>query len=350
MPSQQFLLVVGIIFFLLFILSLFVSVKYTKEGFNATPSPSTSPSACPVVTCSPPQSQIWWENEAPKQIVSLISGVSFPVIAKTPTSAINSEFQIPFVQYGSIESSGCIAIDVSTGTYTTKTCNQMDETQLWKIVPIRNQADLISIIEKGKNRYSMLRGTDRTITLPSGVQYGFFMIISKAKDGALALASNGGNITVQTVGNFTSQFWDITRDGPQAPIAVYDTEYLQNNIMNYINPQNPADQRVSVMNPLVPLNAQAGDVYQTVGMGAIGGARAGNSKELNLNLNIDSGSILASLFGGAGTGTGTGSGTGTEGFNLESTSAKKTKNCPSCPSILTDYISKNNIPCYGCNL
>jgi hypothetical protein len=345
MTSQYFFLAAAIICLLLFILSSILSKTQTKEYFNPSPSPSISPTnpPCPVVTCSPPMSDIWWMNEPPKQIVSLISGISFPVIAKTPANSINSDFQIPFIQYGSVQSSGCIAIDENIGTYTTKVCNKDDNTQLWSIVPVRNESDLRTIIQKGQNRYSMLRGDDTTIELPSGVQYGFFMVISKSKDGSFALASNGGNITVQTVGNFTSQFWDITRDTPNASIAIYDTEEL----LNHINPSNPQDQITTLMNPLVPLNAQAGDVYQTVGMGAIGGARGGNSKELNLNLNLNGGDILSALFGGLSQNETDAA--GSEGFNLE-TIAKKTKNCPACPSILTDYISKNNIPCYGCNL
>ena len=351
MTSQHFFLATAIICLLLFIISLFVSK--TKEGFEPSPSPDQTNPPCPVITCTPPASSFWWDAEPPKQIVSLISGVSFPVIAKTPANSIRSEFQIPFIQYGSIDSSGCVGIDETTGTYTTKTCNKDDNTQLWSIVPVRNVDDLRTIVEKGKNRYSMLRGDDNTLTLPPGVQYGFFMVISKSKDGALALASNGGNITVQTVGNFTSQFWDITKDIPQAYISVYETENLANSTTSYINPQNPEDQRTTVMNPLVPLTAQAGDVYQTVGMG--NGIRGGNGKEINLNLNLNSGDILSSLFGGLQTGPGSGMGTdagtgvdggaGPEGFNL-----KTKKKCKTCPSILTDYISKNNIPCYGCNL
>lgn len=313
MTSQHFFLAIAIVCLLLYIISLFVNhnFKLMYEGFDPTP------------TCQPVVNNFWWNTEAPKQIVSLITGVSFPVIAKNPLDAINSDFQIPFIQAGDVESSGCIAIDENTGTYTTKPCNNTDMVQLWTIVPIKNETDFKSIISQGKNRYSMLRdGDDTTITLPTGVKYGFFMVISKSKNGVFALASNGGNLTVQTVGNFTSQFWDITKDPGQASISVYDTHDLTRLGTNFIN-------------PLMPLNAQAGTIYETAGM------QNKNKKAINLNFNI-SGSQLSSLLDGTTTSKQNSSSTVREGFEK--------KNCPACPSILTDYIAKNNIPCYGCNL
>jgi hypothetical protein len=356
MTSQHFFLIVALICLILYIISLFVY----REGFDPSPSPSDSPSPtsdgtpAPTITC-PPANNFWWETQPPKQIVSLITGVSFPVIAKTPSQAIRSDYQIPFINSGDSSSSGCIGIDDANGTYTTKVCNNNDISQLWLIKPIKNEADLKSIILQGKNRYSMLRDeNDTSITLPPGVKYGFFMIVSKSDNGVFALASNGGNLTVQTVGNFTAQFWDLSKDPGVAGIAVYDTNDLTRLSTNYINPQNQIDQRKIGLNPLMPLNAQAGAIYETTGkvqqqqlqQQHQNRPTSINGKEINLNLNL-TGELLSSLFNGSTNPTQAGGAAvvttaGTEGFNKQA--------CPACPSILTDYISKNNIPCYGCNL
>ena len=316
MFSQKFFLITAIVCLVLYLISLLV--KY--ENFDPTPN----------ALCQ--DSGFWWEKEPPKQIVSLITGVRFPVIAKTPTDAIYSDFQIPFVQSGSVESSGCIGVDEITGTYTTQSCDKNNMQQLWVIKPIKNEDDFRSVIEPGKNKYSMLKDDDDTITLPAGVKYGFFMVISKTNNGVLALASNGGNLTVQTVGNFTAQFWDITREPGQAGISVYDTNDLTQLSTSYVNPNKTVG-----LNPVMPLNSNAGDIYRATGEGANAGPNKTSTQGINLNFNV-TGDSLSSLF------TGTGTGTNVEGFN------KVSKDCPKCPSILTDYIAKNSIPCYGCNL
>jgi hypothetical protein len=208
------------------------------------------------------------------------------------------------------------------------------------IKPVRNEDDLRSIIEPGKNKYSMLKGDDDTITLPQGVKYGFFMVISKSNNGVLALASNGGNLTIQTVGNFTAQFWDITKEPGQASISIYDTNDYTELSTSYVNSQ---DKRNVGLNPVMPLNTEAGSIYKATGEGANAGPNKTDSKEINLNFNI-TGDSLDSLLSGPSSSSGSPSAV-REGFNKNNT-----KNCPACPSILTDYISKKGIPCYGCNL
>jgi hypothetical protein len=330
MCSKKFFLTAAVICFALYIVSLLIKIKY--ENFEATSSRS--------IMC--PDDGFWWEKEPPKQIVSLITGVRFPVIAKNPTDAIRSDFQIPFIKAGDVESSGCIGIDETTGTYTTQVCDKNNMQQLWMIKPVRNEDDLRSIIEPGKNKYSMLKGDDDTLTLPQGVKYGFFMVISQTNNGVLALASNGGNLTIQTVGNFTSQFWDITKDPGTASISIYDTNDYTELSTSYVNSQ---DKRNVGLNPVMPLNSQAGSIYQATGEGANAGPNKTEQKEINLNFNI-TGDSLASLLSDSPSGTpSASSSTVREGFNKNNT-----KNCPVCPSILTDYISKKGIPCYGCNL
>jgi cbb3-type cytochrome oxidase subunit 3 len=331
MCSKKFFLTAAVICFILYIISLFVKIKY--ENFD----PSSGSIMCP-------DDGFWWEKEPPKQIVSLITGVRFPVIAKNPADAIRSDFQIPFIQAGDVESSGCIGIDESTGTYTKQICDKNNMQQLWMIKPVRNEDDLRSIIEPGKNNYSMLKGDDDTVVLPQGVKYGFFMVISKSNNGVLALASNGGNLTIQTVGNFTAQFWDITRDPGQASISIYDTNDFTELSTSYVNSPSQSqsqDKRNVGLNPIMPLNSQAGSIYQATGEGANEGPNKTEQKEINLNFNI-TGESLSSLLSDS---PSTLPSTVREGF-----SKNNTKNCPVCPSILTDYISKKGIPCYGCNL
>lgn len=335
MLTKKIFLIVALICIVLFVISLFVKMPWQKEHFF-DPTPSCQPTGP------------WWDRMPPKQIVSLISGVRFPVVAVTPTNSIKSTFQIPFMRAGSLESSGCITID-ETGTYTTGMCNNTDNRQLWLIKPITSEADYREVLSKNTDPYSS--GFNKNyanetipIVLPPGVSYGFFMVISQSKPG-IVLASNGGNLMVQSIGNFTSQMWDITNETGQAEIAVYDTNDLTQFSKGFVN----SNQSNVGINPLMPLNAQAGNIYQATGTGANAGPTRSpsgiqNDKNINFNINLSADS-LSSLFAGNGATTST-----NNNSNTTTDSFKNTEDCPTCPSILTDYIKTNNIPCYGCNL
>lgn len=343
MLNRKIFLIIALICIVLFVISLFVNILWqNKESFFDPTDPACAPAGP------------WWEKMPPKQVVSLISGVRFPVVAVTPTNSIRSAFQIPFMHSGSVESSGCISID-DTGTYTTGMCNNTDNRQLWVIKPISTEADYRSVLSKNTDPYSSgfnKNYADETvpIVLPPGVAYGFFMVLSQSKPG-IALASNGGNLMVQSLGNFTSQMWDITREDGQAEIAVYDTNDLTQFSKGFTN--NSQQPNVG-MNPLMPLNAQAGNIYQASGTGANAGPNRStttsqgsdsqNDKTINFNINLSADSLASMLTGG-----GSSSSTNSDG-SVTKDSFKNTDDCPTCPSILTDYIKTNNIPCYGCNL
>lgn len=336
MLNQTIFLIIALIFIVLYVISQFVNILWkNKESFFDP----TDSSCAPVGP--------WWDRMPPKQIVSLISGVRFPVVAVTPSNSIRSSFQIPFMHSGSVESSGCISID-DNGTYTTGMCNNTDNRQLWLIKAITSEADYRSVLSSNTDPYSSgfnKNYADETvpIVLPPGVSYGFFMVVSQSKPG-IALASNGGNLMVQSLGNFTSQMWDVTREEGQAEIAIYDTNDLTQFSKGYIN-----NNHVNVgMNPLMPLNAQAGTIYQSTGVGANVSTPTPanlNDKTINFNINLSADSLASFLTGGGGSK----SSTGNQGGETKD-SFKNTDDCPTCPSILTDYIKTNNIPCYGCNL
>lgn len=312
-------------------------MPWQKENFFNITEPS----------CAPPT--LWWDRMPPKQIVALISGVRFPVVAVTPNNNLRSTFQIPFMRSGSVESSGCITID-DTGTYTSSMCDNTDNRQLWLIKRISSEADYREVLSKNNNPNSSgynkgYADTSIPIVLPHGISYGFFMVISQSKP-SIALASNGGNLMIQTIGNFTSQMWDITNENGQAEIAVYDTNDLTQFSKGFIN----NNQNNVGINPLMPLNAQAGNIYQATGTGANAGPTRSpsgiqNDKNINFNINLSADS-LSSLFAGNGVSTSSNN----NSSNTTTDSFKNTEDCPTCPSILTDYIKTNNIPCYGCNL
>ena len=344
LSDKQLFLVIAIVSLILLIIFKLVHI----EGFEdiTTPPPVDLPSGCP--TLSPILiNQNWWEIEAPKQVVSYISGVRFPIHAIDPTKAILSSFQVPYIKSGETDASGCIVVETS-GTYTTKMCDSNSQEQLWKIVQVNDKNSFTQLLQAGKNAYS---GANQNYDLASGIQFGFFMVIS-VKDQSMALSSNGGNLTVQRIGNYTSQFWDITKDIGNANIAIYDTNDLTNLGSNYTNPQSLIiSTSTSGINSNPSLNStnsiQSSNATLSPGsLNSIGSSSSNKSQPFNINLNLDQKSLM-SLFGSVDTTNPnvsniiTTSTTTPEGFNPQ---------CNSCPSILTDYIAKNNIPCLGCKL
>lgn len=333
MSEKQLFLVIAIVCLIGFI----IFKLFNIEGFD------TDLSGCP--TQAPKN---WWDLEAPKQIVSYITGVRFPITAIQPNKAINSSFQIPFIKSGNTEPSGCVIV-LNSGTYSTRMCNSDSSEQRWNIIQINDAATFEKTIKNGRDFYSGIRSN---LQLPQGVQYGFFMVISE-KDPSMALSSNGGNLTVQRIGNYTSQFWDITKDVGSANIVVYDINENTAFSSNFVN----------------PINGNAGEQYQYPGTSGTAGTTGStgptgtpgatstptsagiymsqnpNAKPFNINLNLNN-ELLSSIFGELET-----SGTGitlptSEAFANTSTNSK----CKPCPSILMDYIAKNEIPCLGCKL
>jgi hypothetical protein len=348
MSNQKFFLTLALICLILYVISVFI-FKTNNEGFDPTPTNMNS-------VCAP--AGPWWLTTAPKQVISLITGVRFPIIAVRANDAINSPFQVPFMNSGSTEASGCIAID-SNGTYTTTVCNSSNIQQLWTIKPIMNETDFRNVLKMNTNKFST--GIERdysdpsiALPLPQGVSYGFFMVVSQSNP-SLVLASNGGNLTVQTIGVFTSQFWDITKDQGQADIAVYDTNDITQFSKSYTNSNgNIAMDRNVGINPLMPLNVQAGNIYQTTGLGANAGPNKQTDKKndkstINFNVNLTA-DTLSSLFTNSGTSGSSGTSTTNPDGSVKDSFTNGSEDCPACPSIVTDYISKNNIPCYGCSL
>ncbi len=353
MIERQFFLIIALICLVLYIISLFIN---KKEYFTLPPSPppstagtagtsgttTTDANGCPV---QPP----WWRRLSPKQIVSLTTGVRFPVIPVVNSGVgIDADFQIPFIKAGDTEATGCISIDQTNGTYSTQLCNQTDIRQLWNIKLVQNEDDLKVILQEGNvnGNYSGLRNaaTNVPVQLPPGISYGFFMIISK-NNKTVALASNGGNLTIQSVGVFTSQLWDISQLPGQASIAYHDTvDYTQLGT-NYSSSQTalgPGDV-LGGLNPLTGygLTADPSIAYQRAGQRATDRSNAVN---FNINLNTD---LMKTFLGVDGTSATTPP--TTEGF-ANPPSGGVNPNCKPCPSELIDFISKNNIPCLGCKL
>jgi hypothetical protein len=340
MSEKQLFLVIAIVCLIGFI----IFKLFNIEGF--TDAPTTAPTTAPSVPlgCPTESPKNWWEIDAPKQVVSYITGVRFPVTAIEPNKAIKSPFQIPFIKSGNTESSGCIVV-LNSGTYTTKMCNVDSSEQRWNIIQINDAATFEKLIKNGRDYYSGIRST---LDLPQGIQYGFFMIISE-KDPSMALSSNGGNLTVQRIGNYSSQFWDITKDVGSANIVVYDVNENTTFSSNYVN----------------PLSLNAGAQYQYPGVSSSSStgtsssqsasypssspspsASSSNVKPFSINLNLNN-DLLGTMFGELETtGPGVTLPPSSEAFANTGNNSK----CKPCPSILLDYIAKNEIPCLGCKL
>jgi hypothetical protein len=336
LTEKKFFFVAAIVCLILFILSLFIY----HEGFDPT---------------CPPEPN-WWEKEPPKQIVSLITGVKFPVIAKFKDQGVTSTtqtFQIPFIKSGQTSASGCLTFDAS-GTYSTEMCDNTKTTQAWSIKPVKNEEDLRTILRPAyaSKQYSNIKkfniDTD-PIKLPPGVEYGFFMVVSNTNP-AIVLASNGGNITVKTMGLHTSELWDITKEQPFVELPLYDTNDYALLSTSYVTGNSAAGgmQRGQQM----ALNSNPGAAYQAPGLAGTGNPPAAQKKGgINFNISLG-GNSLSALFGGAAGGAAGVGGTSTttttstlapqqaEGFN---------PNCKSCDSPLLDYINGREIPCLGCN-
>lgn len=352
MLERQFFLIIALICLVLYIISLFIN---KKEYFTSPPPPppSAQSQTQPETDSNGCPAQLpWWRRLAPKQIVSLTTGVRFPVIPVANSGVgVEADFQIPFIKAGDTEATGCISIDQTNGTYSTQICNQTDIRQLWNIKLVQNEDDLKTILEQGNvnGNYSGLRnaGTNVPVQLPPGISYGFFMVISK-NNKAIALASNGGNLTIQLVGVFTSQLWDISQLPGQASIAYHDTvDYTQLGT-NYSSSQTalgPGDV-LGGLNPLTGygLTADPSIAYQRAGKKATDRSNAVN---FNINLNTD----LMKTFLGVDSDSSTTSTNApvSEGFANPPTGGVN-PNCKPCPSELLDFISKNNIPCLGCKL
>ena len=348
MLDRKFFLMIAIICLFLYIISLFIN---KKEGFT-TPSPSPLPQTTnPTDAQGCPVQLPWWNTISPKQVVSLTTGVRFPIIPVTTSGVgINADFQVPFIKAGDTEATGCISIDPTTGTYSTQICNQTDIRQLWNIKLVQNETDLRAILNDGNvnGNYSGLRNpsTLAPLQLPSGISYGFFMVISKDNK-TVALASNGGNLTIQSVGLFTSQFWDISRLAGQSSIAYHDTvDYTQlgTNYSSSQTPLGPGDI-LGGLNPLTGygLTSDPSIPYQQAGRRATDRSNAVN---FNINLNTD---LMKTFLGVDSESTTSTNAPVSEGFaNLPPSGVNP--NCKPCPSELLDFISKNNIPCLGCKL
>ena len=330
LTEKKFFFVSAIICLVLFILSLFIY----HENFDPT--------------CPPPAE--WWEKEPPKQILSLITGVKIPVIAKFKDQGVTSStqsFQIPFIKSGQTEASGCISYD-SAGTYTTEMCDNTKTPQTWVIKPVRNEAELRAILRPAHQteQYSNIKKFNidsDPIKLPLGVEYGFFLVVSTANP-AIVLASNGGNVTVKTLGLHTSELWDITREAPHIEIPIHDTNDYTLLSSNFVHGSAQRSQPMG-------LNANPGAAYQTPGLpGSTSNSGASTAqKKGGINFNISlGGSSLASLFGGPSTGT-SGSSTSSDGNSTTAQAEGFNPNCKSCASPLLDYIPGRDIPCLGCN-
>lgn len=353
MSEKQIFLLIAIIGLVIFFLLKLIYI----EGFtDPNPTTETTPTSGAITeqTCQPVISnRDWWLNESPKQIVSYISGVRFPVIAIQPTKGLNSSFQIPYIKAGESESSGCIVV-LNDGTYTTRMCNADSSEQRWRIVQINNSETFSLLLKKGAEYYS---GSHTNTILPQGIDYGFFMVVSE-KDPSMVLASNGGNITVQRIGNFTAQFWDITKDVGTASIAIYSTVENTGLAPNYSSSSSPGVgviyQVPGVSGPTV--TSAPGSIPSSAPGSSPGLITSSGGQPFNINLNLDKQSLI-SMFGsldtlGPGFTVPTSSGNVDKFANVDgsvSLGNNKSK-CKPCPSILTDYIAQNEIPCLGCKL
>jgi hypothetical protein len=338
LTEKRFFFVAAIICLVLFIFSLFIY----HENFDPT--------------CAPEKP--WWEKEPPKQVVSLITGVKVPVIAKEKDKGITSatqSFQIPFIKSGQTETSGCLSYTSENGTFKTEMCDKDKTPQQWVIKPVKDEDSLREILRPvyKSNPYSNIKNFNidsSPIKLPAGVEYGFFLVVSSANP-AIVLASNGGNITVKTLGLHTSEFWDITKEVPHVEIPIYDTNDYALLSTSFVNSNvSGGMQRGQLMH----LNSNPGAAYQTPGISAVQSSQSSQSSQkrggINFNINLG-GSSLASLLGGVPSPTG---GVGsTETSASASTSEAQAEgfnpNCPSCASPLLDYIPGRDIPCLGCN-
>jgi hypothetical protein len=335
MSEKQLFLVIAIVCLIGFI----IFKLFNIEGFENDPTPTITP-GCPTIQYS----KNWWENEPPKQVVSYITGVRFPVTAIQPNKAIKSPFQIPFIKSGNTEASGCIVV-MDSGTYTTKMCNIDSSEQRWNIVQVNDASTFENLIKNGKDYYSGIRST---LDLPQGVQYGFFMIISE-KDPSMALSSNGGNLTVQRIGNYSSQFWDITKDVGSANIVVYDINENTTFSSNYVNPLS-ANAGAQYQYPGVSsgsgIPSVTGTPSSTISATSTTSVNSSNVKPFSINLNLNN-DLLGTMFGELETnGPGVTLPPSSESFANTGNNSK----CKPCPSILLDYIAKNEIPCLGCKL
>jgi hypothetical protein len=335
MSEKQLFLVIAIVCLIGFI----IFKLFNIEGFE-DPTQSV-PLGCPT------QSPNWWDTEPPKQVVSYITGVRFPVTAIQPNKAIKSPYQIPFIKSGNTEASGCIVV-LDSGTYTTKMCNVDSSEQRWNIIQVNDVTTFENLIKKGREYYSGIR---TQLDLPQGIQYGFFMIISE-KDPSMALSSNGGNLTVQRIGNYSSQFWDITKDVGSANIVVYDVNENTTFSSNFVNPLS-ANAGVQYQYPGVssgssslPSATSPGSSSTSPGSSSGSSSGSSNIKPFNINLNLNN-DLLGTMFGELETtGPGVTLPPSSESFANTSNNSK----CKPCPSILMDYIAKNEIPCLGCKL
>ena len=384
MLDRKIFLMIAIICLVLYIISLFIHKKEGFENPSSSPAPTSSESnnntssesndntssdsnnntssdsnnntssdaSTPTDSNGCPAQLPWWLRISPNQIVSLTTGVRFPIIPnKTSGVGINADFQVPFIKAGDTEATGCISIDPTIGTYSTQICNVTDIRQLWNLKLIQKEEDLRAVLNEGNvnGNYSGLRNpsTSAPLQLPPGISYGFFMVISK-NNKTVALASNGGNLTIQSVGVFTSQFWDISQLAGQSSIAYHDTvDYTQLGT-NYSSSQTalgPGDI-LGGLNPLTGygLTSDPSIPYQRAGKKATDRSSAVN---FNINLNTD---LMKTFLGIDGeSGDSTSATPSVEGFANLPPSGINPK-CKPCPSELLDFISKNNIPCLGCKL
>jgi len=323
MSDKQLFLVIAIFALCIVILKTFMM---TTEAFEDLPgSTPASDGLC--------HQKLWWETEAPKQIVAYDTGVRFPVVALDEAKALKSHFQIPYITAGDTEPSGCISVISEQGTYTAKMCNSSEIHQRWRIVKVVTKAEYELILRAGKEIYSGIS----SFNIDDNTRYGFFMVIS-AKDSSKALAHNGNNLSVQTVGPFTNQMWDITKESPQASISTNESVPYTMFDPHFVKPRSG-----NSYNPIVGGNPS--NPYVQAGKQAMGL----NNKPLSVNINLSSDALKSAFGMGASEGP-------EESNDSNSVTLKQKKSeafnpdCPNCPTILTDYIKNNEIPCRGCNL
>lgn len=328
MSDKKLFLVIAIFALAIVILKTFIM---TKEAFEDVPTSTSVSTGTPTSDGLCPQ-KLWWETEPPKQIVAYDTGVRFPVVAMEEAKALNSHFHIPYITSGDTEPSGCISVVSEQGSYTAKMCNSSEIEQRWRIVKVTNKDEYEILLKSGKETYSGIS----SFNIDETTRYGFFMVVS-VKDPAKALAHNGNNLSVQTVGPFKNQMWDITKESPQASISTYDSVPY-----SMFDPHFIAPQSNNSFNPIVGGNPS--NPYVQAGKRAM----AQGNKPLSVNINLTS-DALKSVFG-----IDKENGEMTDESNSTTLEQKKSEafnpNCPNCPTILTDYIKNNEIPCRGCNL
>lgn len=333
----------------------------TKESFVDTPTPdpnaTVAPSPTPTVTC-PVITPDWWAVSPIKSIISKYSGISVNVIpADFPDYSggnIDSNYQVMIESANTAIPKGALSV-ANTGVFSKSVIDKADTNQLWKIKRITSVDDLKTL------------SGNPTMNV-TNMNYPYYLIVSLNTLTATTvrvLQYENGTLSVRPLGDYISQQWDISAVNvtPGIPIlnnnqlSNFSPEYVDGGVANSAAMLNSSNnqQIMASLNQILGY-IQANGINQTPTQSVFGSSANAASTPLTVNVRLGA-NVNRAVTGSVSSFADTSPSALLKKFdeaavgNLLGTTGTATPqsiNGLCTTPNMSDYVSKEGIPCTAC--